>query len=36
MLRFGIKPVSFELLKSSCASLLESYSKNSLMSFDFL
>jgi hypothetical protein len=28
MLRFGIKPVNFELLKSSCASLLESYSKN--------
>jgi hypothetical protein len=36
MLRLGIKPVSFELIKSSRAGLLESYSKNGLMSFDFL
>ena len=36
MLRPGIKPVNFELLKSTYASLVESYTENGLISFDLL
>jgi hypothetical protein len=36
MLRLGIKPVHFEILKSTYASFVESYIENGLISFDLL
>ena len=36
MLRPGIKPVPFGLLKSTYASFVESYIENGLISFDLL
>ena len=36
MLRLGIKPVHFEILKSTYASFVESYTENGLVFFDYI
>ncbi len=36
MLRLGIKPVPFGLLKSTYVSFVESYTENGLVFFDYI